>query len=70
MFAREVEGRIGMAAWSQLLRDQTSCPRDFPQTPTQGQSWASSLICSWEAYRDQMLMGHRVEKKKVSSKKE
>lgn len=30
MFAREVEGRIGVAAGSSVVRDQTSCPGDFP----------------------------------------
>lgn len=33
MFAREVEGRIGMAARSWVVRDQTSCPGDFPRLP-------------------------------------
>lgn len=30
MFARDVEGRIGMDAGFGGVRDQTSCPGDFP----------------------------------------
>lgn len=70
MFASDVEGRIGMAAGSCVVRDQTSCPGDFPPLlPPRAGPGPHPCTAAGKHIGTKCRQGYRGEKKKVGSKK-
>lgn len=70
MFARDVEGRIGMAAGFRGVRDQTSCPGDFPPLlPPRAGPGPHPYSAAGRRIGTECRQGYRAEKRKVGSKK-